>query len=715
MSDPSAARAESPSPPVRSLELLAPAGDMAALEAALESGAGAVYFGLTSLNARRGARNFRPDELPCAVEAAHARGARAYLALNIDVSQRELGQAARILELARRCGVDAVLVRDPALLALHRAYPDLELHLSTQTCMANSADAAAAARLGAARVVLARELTLDEIAAASAVPGVQTEVFVQGAMCFSVSGRCLLSSWVGGRSGNRGTCTSPCRVPWTADGAPAGTPFSMHDLAAITRLEDLCKAGVTALKIEGRLKTAAWVGQAVGLYRKALDGADPGALAEEVAALGAYTGRNMTCAYLDGKRDELTGVSGREPAPAEPAERQADAPESAPSGQESAAESPPGDEAAEAAYQFEMAVGPRAVACNLTCAGRTAQWTIPKSAVRRVHKAVTIGQFLGWLETQTIRGHRLARSATDDPEFLLVPRAVNALVERISAEIRLACKAPDQHVRIALPDEVSEVLRTRSPSSSNRLSLGDAPDRARLEAGQAAAFIKQARPSGVVVEGLTPRGLDPLLAAARRTQVVVALPQVFFESDLPAMRNLLRLCARADVSVEVNSWGGWWLARRARVRIEGGPGLPVLNALAARRLRELGIECVTLSIEADRRQLEEVCECCPVPCSLVVFGRPPLWTTRVELSEKRLRGRVLEDRRGVQLKARVGGGLWVMRPLEPFDLRASANERIRASHLVVDLVGSEDPVGDWFAAPLDNKRTFRFNYDRSLA
>jgi len=167
--------------------------------------------------------------------------------------------------------------------------------------------------------------------------------------------------------------------------------------------------------------------------------------------------------------------------------------------------------------------------------------------------------------------------------------------------------------------------------------------------------------------------------------------------------------------VEVNSWGGWWLARRARVRIEGGPGLPVLNALAARRLRELGIECVTLSIEADRRQLEEVCECCPVPCSLVVFGRPPLWTTRVELSEKRLRGRVLEDRRGVQLKARVGGGLWVMRPLEPFDLRASANERIRASHLVVDLVGSEDPVGDWFAAPLDNKRTFRFNYDRSLA
>jgi putative protease len=142
--------------------------------------------------------------------------------LNTDVTERELGQAARIMELARQCGVDAVLVRDPALVALGAAYPELPLHFSTQTCMACSADVSAARELGASRVVLARELTLREIAAASAVPGIETEVFVQGAMCFSVSGRCLLSSWVGGRSGNRGACTSPCRVPWSAGrpGAP---------------------------------------------------------------------------------------------------------------------------------------------------------------------------------------------------------------------------------------------------------------------------------------------------------------------------------------------------------------------------------------------------------------------------------------------------------------------------------------------------------------
>ena len=154
------------------MELLAPAGDPAALHAALEAGASAVYLGLRALHARRRARNFAPDELLPAVQAAHARGAKLYLTLNIDLTERDLGQMARSLELAQRCGVDAVLVRDPAWLLFRPHYPKLAWHLSTQTCMASSADVAAARDLGATRVVLARELTLAEIAAASAVAGV---------------------------------------------------------------------------------------------------------------------------------------------------------------------------------------------------------------------------------------------------------------------------------------------------------------------------------------------------------------------------------------------------------------------------------------------------------------------------------------------------------------------------------------------------------------
>ncbi|MBC7335452.1 MAG: U32 family peptidase, partial [Clostridia bacterium] len=209
-----------------SLEILAPAGDWNALRAAVAAGADAVYFGLENLNARRRARNFTLEEARQAVEFLHGHGCRAYLTLNTDISYRELGLAIAVLHHAADIGVDAILVRDPALLAFRKAFPQLEFHFSTQTCMANSADVAAAAELGATRVVLARELSLEEIRRIARQSPIELEVFGQGALCFSVSGRCLMSSWVGGRSGNRGLCASPCRVPWTVDGQQVGHPLS---------------------------------------------------------------------------------------------------------------------------------------------------------------------------------------------------------------------------------------------------------------------------------------------------------------------------------------------------------------------------------------------------------------------------------------------------------------------------------------------------------
>lgn len=700
--------------PDRKPELLAPAGDWAAMEAALEAGAGAIYLGLTSLNARRRARNFGPEELVRAVEAIHARGAKAYLTLNVDLSDRDLGQAARILELAHRSGVDALLVRDPALLALKAQYADLEFHFSTQTCMTNSADVAAAGHLGAARVVLARELTLEEIAAASAVPGVATEVFVQGALCFCVSGRCLLSSWAGGRSGNRGTCTSPCRVPWAVEGQSVGTPFSMRDLAAVHRLDDLRRAGVAALKIEGRLKTADWVRRAVGLYRDALDGngADPNELLARAADLGDYTGRTVTSDYLDGRRDALTGVWGR-PASGEPA-----AEDAAPCG-----DSTPAEQTAESAddleedsrpdYELEILVSGRAIVCRCTCGEVTAEWTYPKSVVRRAHKAVSVGTLLVRLDAISIRGYRPRELSTDDPEFLLVPRTANAIVDRIGATLHQAAKGPNRLVRLELPEPVREILAGGSPSSANQRTLGDKADRARLDAGAVGEFLRNVQPEAVIVEGLTAASLERTWRACRDVALIAALPPVFFEEDLAEMEKLLRACGRAGVTVEVNSWGAWRLANQAGVRTEGGPGLAVLNWLAARRLADAGLRSATFSPEASRRQLEDLSAHCPVRSSLVVFGRPPVLTTRVNLPEEYL-DRVFSDRRSLEIVPRRERGLWVFRPVEPFDLRGCANERIRAHHLVVDLVGSEDPVGDWLNVPLPDTETFRFNYDRAL-
>jgi collagenase-like PrtC family protease len=812
------------------LELLAPAGDWAALQAALDAGASAVYLGLTTLNARRRASNFRQDEFARAVEAAHARGVRVYLTLNIDLAQRDLGQAARLLELARQCRADAVLVRDPAMLALRPLYPELEFHFSTQTCIANSADVTAAGELGASRVVLAREMTLAEIAAASKARGVKTEVFVQGALCFSVSGRCALASWAGGRSGNRGTCTSPCRVPWTIDGRPAGTPMSMRDLSAIERLDEIRAAGATAVKIEGRLKNAAWVQKAVGLYRRALDGQILQDFRQEVRELGAYTGRELTCGYLDGDRENLTGLAGRESLEKTAESDSMDRTLTSDDSQEQENTLFKGDSPIfverksgqsptyssiengrpDASYSLEIAVGEKRIECCCQCGETIERWNVPKTVVRRANKAVSIGDMLQRLSAAPLNDHRLERSQTNDPDYLLVPRAAGALIDRAAAVIRRANRPPDEMVRIDLPPAVRAALENGEPARGNRLllcqsiesqkmnvgratnespvfhgkmnelpdisnlrinklsqlgataglsgsagntvgqanrdtlklnldrslCLGDPPDRVRLEAKAVAGFLKNVHLKTAIVEGLTARNLDQIASDCRETTLVAALPSVFFEDDIPGVKQLLKQCAKARIAVEVNSWGGWRLAKEAGLRMEGGPGLPVLNALAARTLAECGMECVTLSQEADRRQLEEATACCGAPCSLVVFGRPVLAVSRVGGSflgenvadatanggsrQQRTLGlsasyRILEDRRGVRLTAQRQRGLWVLRPEQPYDLRGCRNERIRARHLVVDLVGSSDPAGDWYDVPLPKSRPHLFNYDRTLA
>ena len=672
----------------RKLELLAPAGDFDCLKAALDAGADAVYLGLESLNARRRARNFRPDEFASAVSAAHAKGARVYLTLNIDLAERELGDAARLLELARSCKADAVLVRDFALFALKPAFPELEFHLSTQACAANSADAAAAVQLGIRRAVLARELALDEIKACAAVPGLEVEVFVQGALCFSVSGRCWLSSWAGGRGGNRGACASPCRVPWTVGGEAVGTPLSMKDLSVWDRLEELEKAGVTALKIEGRLKNPDWVRRAVSLYRRALSGDISTALAGE-AALGDVAGRDQTSAYLDGKRKDLTGVWGR---------KSGEGPATSIQSTESKTE-----------YDFEITVGEKSLACRCAYAGREQNWTMPKTSVVRIAKAVALSDFLRRLSDEPVQGLALGQGQASEPDLLLPPRAINALRDRLSVELRLLRKDPQDNERVGLPPGVKIVLAKSAPSPENRLRLGDAPDRLRVEAAQLSLMRGKPPAGGAIVEGLTAQSIKS--AADCGATIIAALPQVFFEADIPGLRALLQACLRLGVAVEVNNLGGWQLAREAGVAMEGGPGLAVLNSLAARQLQAMGLRSVTLSMEADKGRLEDISAVCPTPVSVVVFGRPPLMSTRVELRAQ-WQGQVFADRRGIRMRPRREGGLWVFRPEGAFDWRWLKNPAIRAKHLVMDLVGSDNPLADQESQP--GPDAFLFNYKRTL-
>jgi putative protease len=689
--------------PAISLELLAPAGDREALAAALEAGANAVYFGLTTLNARRRARNLRPEELASAVQHVKAHSARAYLALNIDLTERELGQAARLLELAQQSGVDAVLVRDPALLLLRPLFPRLEFHLSTQACAACRADVAAARELGLNRVVLARELSLEEVRAASAVPGIQTEVFVQGALCYGVSGRCLLSSWGGGRSGNRGLCASPCRVPWRLGDSAPGQLLSMRDLSAASCLADLARAGVTAIKIEGRMKSAAWVRDAVALYRRALDGAAPAALVADAERLGAYTGRQMTRGYLDGQRAHLTGAAGRGPD------------EDAPVPEPPAAESAP---MAAAARTYALAITSAAagIHCHCECEGQVRAWDLPKTVIRRAAKSSTAVALLAELAGADLQGFHLDPvGSAAEPELQLASRTVRAIHDQLSAFLhqRLRERAVPT-VRLEIPAAVRHCLERSTPAAANCRRLGDPPDRVRLTAAQAADFALRLPGLGVVVEGAAAGDVERLLAAIPAARLIIALPAVIFEDHWEDSRNLMSACRGTGVVIEANTWGGVWLAREFGLPWESGLGLPVLNSLAARALQTYGATGVTLSVEADQAQLEDLCRACPAPATLLVYGRPALLVTRADVPAACL-GQVFEDRRGIRLIPRLESGLAVYRPVDPFSIRHCRHPEIRVAHLLADLVAASDPVLEWQALNRSAADAFGFNYSRTLS
>ncbi|GAB6167098.1 hypothetical protein JCM19992_30980 [Thermostilla marina] len=697
------------------LELLAPAGDPASLEAAVLAGADAVYLGLQVLNARRRARNFSREELQRAVEFAHARNCRVYLTLNTDIAEDELPAACRVLETAVACGVDALLVRDPALLLLKERLPDLEFHLSTQASVCNSWDVAEAAELGLKRVVLAREMTLAEIASASQAAPIATEVFAQGALCFSVSGRCMMSSWVGGRSGNRGTCTSPCRVPWTLEGMPVGRPLSMHDWCTVDRIGELAKAGVAALKIEGRLKNDTWVGKAVALYRKAIDTANEFSTNGEVAAelraraeeLTGYSGRSLTAGYLDGQFADLTGGNrGRASSVQAMPRDDAEGPEASEPAEHKPAQATTG-------YRLTILTGGRSIECKWEWGDTCIEWTLPKTVVRRPKKAMSVGDLLGFLSDYPLHGVLPAEMRCDDAEFLVVPRAANGVIDRIAAEIHRARKRSAHPKQDELPAWAMEAAQEWEPSKANDRCLGKTPNRVRLHVDQVDEFRAGVKFSRWILEGATGEWLTERRRLCRRVRPVIALPIVAFEDSLPELRHLLETCRELHLAVEVNSWGQLRAAREAGCRFEAGPGLAVLNSLAVAQLRKLGARCVTVSLEADRRQLERLSQRAPGALSIYVFSRPVLAVSRAELPAEFLE-REFADRRGLRMIPRREAGLWTFRSADPFDWRDIQNENIRARYLVVDLTASPDPVGEWLRTTRTTQEPFRFNYERTL-
>lgn len=290
-------------------EILAPAGSREAAVAAVNCGADAVYLGGKALNARRNAGNFDDEGLSEIVSFCHARGVKVYETLNTVIFDDERDELTDAAKSAANAGVDGIIVQDLGVLAvLRECVPEIPLFASTQMAVHNVSGAREAEDMGCSMVVLARELSADEIGKITrSLKKARAEVFVHGALCMCVSGQCYLSSMLGGRSGNRGLCAQPCRLPFAA--GKKTHALSLKDLSLVERVNELCDLGVSSLKIEGRMKRPEYVAAAVTALKASLDGKSP-----DMEGLRSIFSRSgFTTGYFDNRRDgDMFGIRQKE-------------------------------------------------------------------------------------------------------------------------------------------------------------------------------------------------------------------------------------------------------------------------------------------------------------------------------------------------------------------------------------------------------------------
>lgn len=681
---------------MKAIELLAPAGNLSVAHAAIKSGADALYVGLQQFNARMGAENFSLDELKNLVVFAHEKGVKIYLTLNIDLAQRELQQALRCVQFASDINIDAILIRDVALLKIIPYFPNIDFHFSTQAAISSTAGMRFAKSVGIKRVVLPRELSEKEIELCTKCNDVQTEVFIQGALCFSISGRCFLSSWVGGRSGNRGCCASPCRVTWqtACDQETKCQPFSMHDLSLINHVKALKKIGVSSLKIEGRLKKASWVSEVVSAYKKVIENH----LSQvDLFDFGAYTGREQTDGFFTQKFDDLTGISqGRQKNTLTPSILEI----------ETSTELEP-------TLKIQVSQDEKkAIIFNLQYQQRETSIRIPFREIKKIEKAIPLSmQCDSMLELAQADFNDVKFEITCEDKLLLTPTQFNQLDKQFSTFLRLCKKPPDTTIRYPISEETKVLFQTEKKNiSPNCTRLGDPFTCVKIDVQNAIEFAKVFPfcKLKILISNLTT--YRALVASLKKENLIVVLPSVIYEDKINDVELLLAQCAHDQVVVEINHFDGLQLAREAKCRYESGYSMGVLNAIAAETLFKLGCERVALSIEADAEQLIDISQVANVPLTLNIYGRVPLFTTRVPAKTCQ----ILKDTRGALLKPYTEGDITLYRDENPYNLTDKKSLNIRVNRIELDLCGAQDPIKEAQQFGVVDSTHVRFNYQRSL-
>ncbi len=589
------------------LELLSPAGSMESLRAAVQNGANAVYLGCGPFNARQNARNFTLDELPDAVRYCHVRGVAVHLTLNTLVTDREMPKAAQLITAAAKADVDAFIVQDLGIAALAKQMaPEVPLHASTQLSIYSLEGVQKAAQLGFSRVVLARELPREEIAYICRNSPIEIEVFIHGALCMCYSGQCYLSSVIGRRSGNRGQCAQPCRLPYGFGRFEDRYPLSLKDNCLIPWVRELERLGVASVKIEGRMKRAEYVAISTRLYRAAIDGR-PISPDELKDLRDVFSRQGFTQGYyVNQKGPDMFGI--HENAKENKALLQA------------ARLSYENTEAPLVPVRFYAIVNGRqnAMLAVQDELGNICKTTgpVPEPARSRSLTAEELHERLA--KTGGTPYFCIDVKSVVEPGLSLSAAAINAMRREVLDH--LTALRGRAHTERSLSSYTAPILYPGNVK----------PPRWTVQIQS----LKQLTPS---VLALQPALLYVPLSLFRestgwisripeKTRLCVTLPRITWSSELPQIRELLDLAYQAGIRTAlVGNLGQIEPVRARGFQIRGDFGLNLTNSRSMAAVQRLGLESATASFELTLPQLRDLSK--TVPTELLVYGRMPLMVT----------------------------------------------------------------------------------------
>ena len=586
------------------LELLAPAGSMEALRAAVQNGANAVYLGCGQFNARQSAKNFTPQALTEAIKYCHIRGVAVHLTLNTLVSDRESEEAAALIRHAAAAGIDAFIVQDLGIVQLCRQIaPDVPLHGSTQMTVHSLPGVQFCAGLGMSRVVLSRELNRDEIRYICANSPIEIEVFGHGALCMSYSGQCYMSSVIGCRSGNRGRCAQPCRKSYGYNRWENKYPLSLKDNCTVRYVKELEAMGVASLKLEGRMKRAEYVAAVTQVYREAIDsGKVTKPMLDQLST--AFNRQGFTDYYTGTTGSHMFGI--REEA------------ESNPRWCKEMRQTYETVENPLVPVEFQMVVHTGQTILTVTDPeGRVCSMTGPAPEPARVME-LTHDALASRLNKTGGTPYRCARVRTDiAPGLTLSAAAINSL-RRDVLNLLTAQRARRENPVLGKPAKQAHYKGLSTPPGLTvQVSTRE----------QITPKLIKERPEVLYVPlHLLCQDPDFCRRIAEQVNICAVLPRIVHDGELPKLRQEMETVKALGVrEVLIGNVGLLLPARECGMRARGDFGLNLYNSGAVNFARDLQLRSACLSYEMTMPQIRDVSKA--VPCELLVYGRLPLMLT----------------------------------------------------------------------------------------